>query len=196
MQLSRLPASITTEQASVHSGLQVGGNNDSMGAGFSAQSQLVNPNSRMRNDNSVGLALGTPQSYLAQGFKLLALTCSHLVSILLMTGPTTGTRELMNTLLRKRFASEVMRCLRMKICNTCFDSLPWGGIAAVNIPEGGFSFPPYIAASPMPNYDENGVRPNKAVVGWLKIKAAMRWGFFIRKKAAERQEQLVELDDE
>ncbi|EEF30902.1 conserved hypothetical protein [Ricinus communis] len=145
-----------------------------MGAGFSAQSQLVNPNSStqfdstsftvreplisnsphaqgMRNDNSVGLALGPPHSYLAQGFKLLALPCSHLVSILLMTGPTTGTRELMNTLLRKRFASEVMRCLRMKICNTCFDSLAWGGNAAVNIPEDGFSFPPYTAASPMPN---------------------------------------------
>ncbi|EEF31606.1 conserved hypothetical protein [Ricinus communis] len=119
-----------------------------MGAGFSAQSQLVNPNSStrfdstsftvheplisnyhhaqgMRNDNSVGLALGPPPSYLAQGFKLLALPSSHLVSILLMTGPTTGTRELMNTLLRKRFASEVMRCLRIKICNSCFDSLAW-----------------------------------------------------------------------
>jgi hypothetical protein len=30
----------------------------------------------------------------------------------------------------------------------------------------------------------------------LKIKAAMRWGFFIRKKAAERRAQLVELDDD
>ncbi|EEF31343.1 hypothetical protein RCOM_0518120 [Ricinus communis] len=143
----------------MHSGLQVGGYNDSMGAGFSAQSQLVNPNSTtltmlkgMRNDNSVGLALGPPQSYLAQGFKLFALPCSHLVSILLMTGPTTGTRKLMNTLLRKRFASE------------------HGGNGAVNIPEDGFSFPPYMAASPMPNYDENRVRPSKAVVGWLKIK--------------------------
>ncbi|EEF30189.1 hypothetical protein RCOM_0445830 [Ricinus communis] len=53
-----------------------------------------------------------------------------------------------------------------------------------------------MAASPMPNYDENGVRPNKAVVGWLKIKAAMRLGFFIRNKATERRAQLVELDDE
>lgn len=35
----------------------------------------------------------------------------------------------------------------------------------------------------------------KAVVGWLKIKAAMRWGIFVRKKAAERRAQLVELDD-
>lgn len=35
----------------------------------------------------------------------------------------------------------------------------------------------------------------KAVVGWLKLKAALRWGIFIRKKAAERRAQLVELDD-
>ncbi|KAL9224590.1 hypothetical protein vseg_000610 [Gypsophila vaccaria] len=49
-----------------------------------------------------------------------------------------------------------------------------------------------------PNYnsfEEDRNRPGKAVVGWLKIKAAMRWGFFIRKKAAERRAQLVELDD-
>ncbi|CBI18672.3 unnamed protein product, partial [Vitis vinifera] len=34
----------------------------------------------------------------------------------------------------------------------------------------------------------------KAVVGWLKLRAALRWGIFIRKKAAERRAQLVELD--
>ncbi|KAJ6863379.1 calmodulin-binding protein 60 E-like [Populus alba x Populus x berolinensis] len=35
---------------------------------------------------------------------------------------------------------------------------------------------------------------SKAVVGWLKLKAALRWGIFVRKKAAERRAQLVELD--
>ncbi|KAG7641888.1 CALMODULIN-BINDING PROTEIN60 [Arabidopsis suecica] len=34
----------------------------------------------------------------------------------------------------------------------------------------------------------------KAVVGWLKLKAALRWGIFIRKKAAERRPQIVEID--
>ena len=38
-----------------------------------------------------------------------------------------------------------------------------------------------------------GGSPGKAVVGWLKIKAAMRWGIFVRKKAAERRAKLVEL---
>lgn len=44
-------------------------------------------------------------------------------------------------------------------------------------------------------YDrERGRSSGKAVVGWLKLKAALRWGIFIRRKAAERRAQLVELD--
>lgn len=34
----------------------------------------------------------------------------------------------------------------------------------------------------------------KAVVGWLKLRAALRWGIFVRKRAAERRAQLIELD--
>lgn len=41
---------------------------------------------------------------------------------------------------------------------------------------------------------EHGRGTGKAVVGWLKLRAALRWGIFIRKKAAERRAQLVELD--
>ncbi|KAG7541475.1 CALMODULIN-BINDING PROTEIN60 [Arabidopsis thaliana x Arabidopsis arenosa] len=57
-----------------------------------------------------------------------------------------------------------------------------------------FAFP----SSPMTKgYDEEDRgRSGKAVVGWLKIKAAMRWGIFIRRKAAERRAQIVELDDD
>lgn len=71
-----------------------------------------------------------------------------------------------------------------------------GNHASINMPEDAFAYSSYISSSPMPNFDEDRTRPGKAVVGWLKIKAAMRWGFFIRKKAAERRAQLVELDDE
>ncbi|KAI8019710.1 Calmodulin-binding protein 60 E [Camellia lanceoleosa] len=42
---------------------------------------------------------------------------------------------------------------------------------------------------------ERGRTSGKAVVVWLKVKAALRWGIFIRKKAAERRAQLVELVD-
>ncbi|CAM8930998.1 unnamed protein product [Rhodiola kirilowii] len=65
-----------------------------------------------------------------------------------------------------------------------------------------FSFPT-IDQTPSPSsncsYDEDRNRPAKPVVSWLKIKAAMRWGFFVRKKAAETRAtkaQLVELDDD
>ncbi|XP_010447628.1 PREDICTED: calmodulin-binding protein 60 F [Camelina sativa] len=44
------------------------------------------------------------------------------------------------------------------------------------------------------NGREGGRGSGKAVVGWLKLKAALRWGIFIRKKAAERRPQIVEID--
>ncbi|KAI5557309.1 hypothetical protein POPTR_018G111200v4 [Populus trichocarpa] len=43
-------------------------------------------------------------------------------------------------------------------------------------------------------YAQERGKGSKAVVGWLKLKAALRWGIFVRKKAAERRAQLVELD--
>ncbi|XAR53666.1 hypothetical protein NMG60_11022304 [Bertholletia excelsa] len=61
---------------------------------------------------------------------------------------------------------------------------------------------PYTSAAYMPNQslnhmidDDRTFSPGKGVVGWLKLKAALRWGIFVRKKAAERRAQLVELDD-
>ncbi|CAL5186862.1 unnamed protein product [Lathyrus oleraceus] len=42
--------------------------------------------------------------------------------------------------------------------------------------------------------EDNVKCSGKAVVGWLKLKAALRWGIFIRKKAAERRAQLTELN--
>lgn len=80
-------------------------------------------------------------------------------------------------------------------------SMGGGANASMNMPDDGFSYPTFM---PTPSTDdfsnrsgleEDRTRPGKAVVGWLKIKAAMRWGFFVRKKAAERRAQLVELDD-
>lgn len=56
------------------------------------------------------------------------------------------------------------------------------------------------AVSPFELQNEYGVGQErsrgttKAVVSWLKLKAAFRWGIFVRKRAAERRAQLVELD--
>jgi hypothetical protein len=58
------------------------------------------------------------------------------------------------------------------------------------------SFPPYPSPAPAFSFEDDRARSSgKAVVGWLKIKAAMRWGIFVRRKAAERRAQLVELED-
>ncbi|XP_056692721.1 calmodulin-binding protein 60 B isoform X2 [Spinacia oleracea] len=68
----------------------------------------------------------------------------------------------------------------------------------VNMTDEAFSSYPSFMPTPSTynSFEEDRSRSGKAVVGWLKIKAAMRWGFFIRKKAAERRRaQLVELDD-
>ncbi|XP_042399926.1 calmodulin-binding protein 60 B-like [Zingiber officinale] len=70
--------------------------------------------------------------------------------------------------------------------------------ASSNLPDDGYGYLPYTP-SPIPtfNFNEEQTRSSgKAVVGWLKIKAAMRWGIFIRKQVSERRKaQLVELDD-
>lgn len=63
-----------------------------------------------------------------------------------------------------------------------------------------FGFPTYVPTpSSVFNFNEpsgGSTGGRKAGIGWLKIKAAMRWGIFIRKKAAERRKaQIVELDD-
>lgn len=42
--------------------------------------------------------------------------------------------------------------------------------------------------------EDHGKSSGKAVVGWLKLKAALRWGIFIRKRAAQRRAQLTELN--
>ncbi|CAD6251679.1 unnamed protein product [Miscanthus lutarioriparius] len=71
------------------------------------------------------------------------------------------------------------------------------GGASGSLPDDTFNFQSYMP-SPLPNLGfetERSHSSGKAVVGWLKIKAAMRWGIFVRKKAAERRVQLVELED-
>lgn len=61
----------------------------------------------------------------------------------------------------------------------------------------GYTCPPYRPSLTQGFDLGEGQRrpPGKPVVGWLKIKAAMRWGIFVRKKAAERRAQIVDLED-
>ncbi|KAJ6881672.1 hypothetical protein NC651_028310 [Populus alba x Populus x berolinensis] len=48
--------------------------------------------------------------------------------------------------------------------------------------------------TPSPNYnfgDDASHSSGKDIIRWLELKAALRWGIFVRKKAAERGAQLV-----
>ena len=70
--------------------------------------------------------------------------------------------------------------------------------APINGTEDGYPYSSAYTPNTSSDYvfDEDRTRSSgKAVVGWLKLKAALRWGIFIRKQAAERRAQIVELDD-
>lgn len=71
------------------------------------------------------------------------------------------------------------------------------GGASTGLTDETFSFPYMSSPLPGTGFEGEPSRPSgKAVVGWLKIKAAMRWGIFVRKKAAERRAQIVELEED
>ncbi|XP_028773719.1 calmodulin-binding protein 60 B [Neltuma alba] len=214
---SALPVTVPSEQQ-FNSGLPVGGYNDGLAITYPSQPLISNSNSRNQFDSSsfvsqdqllsnahqahnsrndhgpVGLALGPPQPS-TSGFH--AGTSSIQPSTLNPFEEWSNNRDrgvdefLSEEEIRMR-SHEMLENEDMQHLLRLFSM---GGHAPLNIQEDGYAFPPYVA-SPMPNFDEDRARPGKAVVGWLKIKAAMRWGFFIRKKAAERRAQIVELDDE
>ncbi|KAK8515579.1 hypothetical protein V6N13_139449 [Hibiscus sabdariffa] len=213
LQLQQLP--VPTEQ--VYSGLQVGGYNDKQSARYSGQSQIVNSNSHnqlgstqfvpheqlidnsqqpqsSKNDsNIVGLALGPPQSS-PVGFQNVGSSMQPS-----NPNPFDDWTNNQDKGVEDFFSEEEIRIRSTEMLENedMQHLLRLFSMGGPNVTEdGGYGFPNYMP-SPMPNFiDDDRSRPGKAVVGWLKIKAAMRWGFFVRKKAAERRAQLVELEEE
>lgn len=147
----------------------------------------------IRNENSsVGLALGPPQSSTA-GFQTVNSTMQQST-----LNPFDDWSQNRDKGVDDFFSEEEIRIrshemLENEDMQHLLRIFSMGGHPSMTMPEDGFAFSSFMH-SPMPNFDEDR-RSGKAVVGWLKIKAAMRWGFFIRKKAAERRAQIVELDD-
>ncbi|XP_062164790.1 calmodulin-binding protein 60 B-like [Alnus glutinosa] len=210
LQLPHLP--VPTEQPPVALSLPVGGYNENLSTRYSTEAQIVNSNPRIpfdstsfashehvisnshqaqstRND-AVGLALGRPQSS-TSGFQAIPPSTHN---------PFDDWTQNRDRGVDEFFSEEEIRIrshemLENEEMQQLLRILSMGGHASVNVPEDGYAFSSYVP-SPMPSFDEERGRSGKAVVGWLKIKAAMRWGFFIRKKAAEKRAQLVELDDE
>lgn len=218
-----LSVSVPSDQSSIDTGVAMGGGvisssyGGNQSARYSTQTEHVAPNAQLqyesssynsqnqfidspqqaqitRND-STGLVLAPPQQP-SLGFQSMsqALQPSNLNSY---DDWTTRQRD---SRVDDFFSEEEIRMRSHELLENedmqhLLRVLSMGG--AANLPEDGFNFPSFMP-SPCPNYnfdEERNRPPGKAVVGWLKIKAAMRWGIFIRKKAAERRAQLVELDE-
>ncbi|KAK6942426.1 Calmodulin binding protein-like, N-terminal domain [Dillenia turbinata] len=203
-------------EQNLDSGLSVAGFNDNLATRYSTQPQLLNSNSRFqfdsssvgphdpligsshqtqiaRNDNRVGLALGPPQSSVS-GFQTISQPANNLTQYDDWSqSRDKGVEDFFSEEEIRLRSHEMLENEDMQHLLRVFSM---GVHGHVNPTEDGYNFPSFMP-SPTLNYgyDDGGSRPGKAVVGWLKIKAAMRWGFFIRKKAAERRAQLIDLKE-
>lgn len=174
-------------------------------ASFIPHNQYVGSSHQTQRNDSVGLELGPPQQG-SIGFQQIgsSIQPSNLNSY------DDWSRQRDSRGIDDFFSEEEIRTrshemLENEDMQQLLRVFSMGG--AVNLPEDGYNFSSY-EPSPGPNFnfdddrsrnfnfdDDRSRSSGKAVVGWLKIKAAMRWGIFIRKKAAERRAQLVELEE-
>ncbi|XP_010536924.1 PREDICTED: calmodulin-binding protein 60 B [Tarenaya hassleriana] len=222
MQFHELPASVPANQASVHSELAIGGFNQSLATRYSTQNQLLNSNPRTQfefassapqdqfvdslhqtqsniNDQSAaaGLALGPPHSSTGGGYQ--NMSTSNQTENLNPFEEWSNHRERGggdDFFSEEEIRSRSHEMLENEDMQQLLRLFSMGGNTHVAEDGGLFSFPSFMQQTPMQSFEEDRGRSGKAVVGWLKIKAAMRWGFFIRRKAAERRAQIVDLDEE
>lgn len=201
-----IPISPTLEKISVDSTLNSGGangyTNNQMG-GCSSNLHNMIPSAHIQYDNNNVLAPQNQYSNPQQPLPPATVTRSNSTSLAL--GPPQPALPYDNSHPTSSYDDEYlteeeirMRSHQMLENDEMQDLLRvfsmGGGTHSGNL-EDGFGFPSFMP-SPFPNFtfEDDRSRPSGRA-GWLKIKAAMRWGIFIRKKAAERRAQLVELDD-
>uniref|UniRef100_A0A5B6ZVL7 Calmodulin binding protein C-terminal domain-containing protein n=1 Tax=Davidia involucrata TaxID=16924 RepID=A0A5B6ZVL7_DAVIN len=207
--LPSLPVSIPLEQPSMNPGLSIGGYDDSMGPRYPIQSQNVNLNAPIQFDGTSfplhnQLIGASQQSQSSRSENVLALGPSQSSTPGFQTGGTSNLTSYRGfddffpeEEIRMR-SHEMLENEDMQHLLRIFNMGGQGHHASINVSEDSY---PYASeymphASSDYSFDEERTRSSgKAVVGWLKLKAALRWGIFIRKKAAERRAQLVELED-
>ncbi|GFP99492.1 hypothetical protein PHJA_002093300, partial [Phtheirospermum japonicum] len=194
----RLPVSMPSELTMDHTVLTGGsGYNDyNMTTRYSTQSQLTNTTSNSEFDTA-SFAQQDPQVNYPNQFQ--TETYDRRVGLALRPPQSSPSFQEGNS---SDFLSEEIRMrshemLENEDMQHLLRLFSMGGQSGpINGPEDGFSFPSYMPSpSPGFSFSDDRARSGKAVVGWLKIKAAMRWGIFIRKKAAERRAHIVELDE-
>ncbi|MED6131449.1 hypothetical protein PIB30_010205 [Stylosanthes scabra] len=173
--IPNLPVPAPTWQPSMDPGVTVAGYHDSAATRFSIQPQNDNLNSSMQAQHNV-MTLGPTQQSGTPGSQ------------------TIGISNYSNRGFEDYFPEEEIRSRSHEM----LENEDMQRLLRIFNAEDGY---PYLS-SYMPtdamsyNFDNEKNRSSrKTVVGWLKLKAALRWGIFVRKKAAERRAQLVELDD-
>ncbi|KAJ1434795.1 hypothetical protein SESBI_05155 [Sesbania bispinosa] len=202
-----LPVPVHTGQASMDPGVSVGGYHDGTNTRFSMQPQNANLNSSIQFDNTAfplqnQLISASHQSQLPRNENELTLgppqPATPGFQTVSYSNPTYRgfedffPEEEIRIRSHEMLENEDMQHL-LRIFNMGGQSH-----APFNAPEDGYPYSSAYMPATSTNYnldDERSRSSGKAVVGWLKLKAALRWGIFIRKKAAERRAQLVELDD-
>ncbi|XP_027351665.1 calmodulin-binding protein 60 C-like [Abrus precatorius] len=200
-----LPLPVSTGQPSMDPGVAVGGYHNGTTTGCSMQPQNDNTNSSFHFDNTAfplqnQLMSASDQSLLPRNENGLTVcprqsTASGFQTV---SNPTYKgfedffPEEEIRTRSHEMLENEDMQHL-LRIFNM-------GGQShtSFNAPEDVYPYSsPYMPTTSVGyNTDDERTRSSgKAVVGWLKLKAALRWGIFIRKRAAEKRAQLVELED-
>ncbi|XP_074269951.1 calmodulin-binding protein 60 C-like isoform X1 [Silene latifolia] len=205
-----LPVPPAPEKHHVDPNQKIEGLNDAVGARYSAQSHTMNPNESMqynttsylppnqyigasglsqpcRNDDT--LSLGPPQPSFP-GFNPVSTSNFYRGTEELLSEEEIRLRS--NEMLEHDDMQHLLRIFGMghsqgqNLVGATEDLYPYSSSGYAPAPSPAINF----------NFDDDKVRSSgKAVVGWLKLKAALRWGIFIRKKAAEKRAKLIELDD-
>lgn len=148
-------------------------------------------------DSIVGHALGNPQS------TVTTLVPYQASGTVMQPGTTNGvddwsrprdTRGQVDDFFSEEdIRSRSMEMLENEDMQQLLRMFSMGG-GAVGVADDGYSYPPFTPA-PTYSYSEEKTRGSgKAIVGWLKLKAALRWGIFIRKIAAQKRARIEEMD--
>ncbi|XP_050213717.1 calmodulin-binding protein 60 D-like [Mercurialis annua] len=203
--LPTLSVPVSSEQPVMDSGPTVGGYNDSTAASFSLQSHHENLNTPFQFDTASIPNLQNPLPNTSQQNQFPKSEILHeLVPPQSSTSSFQGgctpnvtsyggsddfcLEEDIRMRSNEMLENEDMQHL-LRIFNMGAHSLSG---------EDAYPYASSYMPAPSPNYsfgDDQSRSSGKGVVGWLKLKAALRWGMFVRKKAAERRAQLIELDD-
>ncbi|KZV48613.1 hypothetical protein F511_29687 [Dorcoceras hygrometricum] len=201
------PDLITSENQSINPGLTIGGYNDNGEGQYSIQQQDMNPKVSFHLDDTSFTPHGQlihsiqqAQPFQNQDTLTLGPPISNIPSF--DTGGTSnftsykGYDDIPVDEIRVR-SSEILESEDMQHLLRMFSTGGGGhGHDSFTAQDNGYGWSAYTPNIPTNfGFDEDRTRSGKAVVGWLKLKAALRWGIFIRKKVAEkRRAQLVELD--